>query len=434
MSYGYLIPANGFTVEGWFARAAVPGAGTYPHLFSQYTQAQAGWSTQIGINGRQVCLYCAPLTGALTLGIYLENGTQVAVWVDPSPGGYASDGGWHHFVFRMAGTVNWALWLDNVVLSSGACSSAIDWKPGVLTFGGGYAPHLGNFGLYQWDDRLAMFAATNKILSDSRISEHYTAGAGGTVYYGDNEVQRLNRICDWTDTPVMCRDTDVAVASLQGIKVIGTNALDALLDTAAAASGYIFADGQSWLQYHNKRHRYNAFNLFTFSETTASGVEVGVEFVTDDEKIYNDIRGTRPFGGSYRMVDTVSIEEFGRRTYEFTLGITSAEELRNSVGWLLSRYGSEHLRISGVSLRAESSALIEQAVTGRVEIGDHIVIDDLPDWAPVQTMELSVEGMSLDASFVEGSWVMSFNLTPADFDQVFQIGVSALGGNDKVAL
>lgn len=435
MSYGYLIPANGFSVEVWFARAAVPAAAEYPHLFAQYTQVQAGWSTTVGLNGRQMAVYCAPSTGALVVDIRNEAGAVVATWTDSSPSGYESDGVWHHLAFRMqANKVSWSLWLDNEAKASGSCSSAINWKPGVLSIGGGYAPHLGNYGTYQWADRLAMFAAVNKPLSDNRVSEHYAAGAGGTVYYGDDEVERLTRIYDWTDTPIMCRDSDSALATLQGIEVAGTNALDALLDTAAAASGYVFADGQSWIQYHNKRHRYNRFSLFTFSETTASGVEAGIEFVTDDEKIYNDIRGIRPYGGSYRLVDTESVDEFGRRTYEFTLPITSAEELRNSVGWLLSRYGMQHLRISGVSLRAETSAYVEHAITGRIEIGDHIVIDDLPEWAPVQTMELAVEGMSLDADFVHGNWVMSFNLTPAEFDQVFQIGVSVLGGKDKVAL
>lgn len=435
MSYGYLIPANGFTAEVWFSRAAVPPAAQYPFLFSQYTQAQAGWSTLSSLNGRQFAVYCSPSSGALVLDIHKESGTQVAVWTDPSPAGYEADGTWHHLVFRMQDNkTSWSLWLDNVAYASGSCSQAIDWKPGILCVGGGYAPHLGFYGQYQWADRLAMFAAVNKPLSDSRVSEHYTAGNGGTVYYGDDEVERLTRIYDWTDTPITCRDSDAALATLQGLEVAGTNALDAVLDTAAAASGYVFADGQSWIQYHNKRHRYNRFSLFTFSELTISGVESGIEFVTDDEKIYNDIRGIRPYGGSYRLVDTQSIDEFGRRTYEFTLPITSAEELRNSVGWLLSRYGTEHLRISGVTLRAETSAFIEHAVTGRIEIGDHIVIDDLPDWAPVQTMELSVEGMSLDADFKNGKWAMSFNLTPAEFDQVFQIGVSVLGGKDKVAL
>jgi hypothetical protein len=90
--------------------------------------------------------------------------------------------------------------------------------------------------------------------------------------------------------------------------------------------------------------------------------------------------------------------------------------------------------VSGVSMRADSSSVIEAAATGRVEVGDRIVIDELPDWAPVSTIELTVEGISLDADFVGKTWKMSLNLTPAEFDDVFEIGTSALGGTDKIAL
>ena len=435
MAHGYLTVANGFTIECWFRRSTAPTSANYELLFGQTTQANPVWNTNNLVNGRQLWFGCYATTGAFYLHTYTEAGVQMTAWIDPSPSGYQNDNEWHHVAVRLGtNKTTWTVFLDGQVLATVTGAAAADWKPGVLSIGGTYAPHLGNFGAYLWTEGLAMVAATNKALSNNRILEHYTAGAGGTVYYGDNEVQRMNRIFDWTDTPVPCRDLDANLSVLQGIAVAGTNALDALLDTAEAASGYVFADGQTWIQYHNKRHRYNRFSVFTFAESLGSAVDAGIDFITDEERIYNDVRGKRPYGGSYRMRDSVSVDEYGRRTYEFTLPITSSEELRNTVGWILSRYGQEHLRVAGVSLSAESSAVLEAATTGRIEIGDRVVIDELPDWAPVSRLEMAVEGMSLEADFVEETWRMSFNLSPAEFDQVFQIGVSRLGGTDRIAL
>lgn len=433
--YGYLTPTGGFTIEVWSKRDAVPPGSTYECIASQFTQAAATWTSSLTTNGRQFFWGFSPTTGAMYVTASKENGTAVMSWTDPSPSGYEDDNAWHHFGIRLAANkTTFTMFVDGVPVATATASAAIDWAPGILTLGAIYAPHLGQWGWHMYRQALAYVTVRNAALTDNRILEHYTAASGGTVYYGDNEVQRLNRIFDWTDTPTICRDLDAPLSSLQGIQVSGTNALDALNQTANDAGGYAFADGQTWIQYHNKRHRYNRFSLFTFAESLGSSVEAGIDMITDDERIWNDVRGKRPYGGSYRMRDEVSISEYGRKTHEFSLAITSSEELRNTVGWLLSRYGTKHLRVSGVTVRAESSDLIEEATTGRIEIGDHIVLDELPDWSPLSRMELAVEGMSLDANFRDRTWAMTFNLTPAEFDRVFQIGVSALGSNDKVAL
>jgi hypothetical protein len=71
-----------------------------------------------------------------------------------------------------------------------------------MSFGGSYTAALGNFGDLLYNGSLAYFAAWDTALSDSRILEHYTAGNGGTVFYGDDEVKRLGRILDYCNVPM----------------------------------------------------------------------------------------------------------------------------------------------------------------------------------------------------------------------------------------
>jgi hypothetical protein len=203
MSFGYLIPTNGFTVEIWFKRDTVPVS--FETLINQRTQATVNWTGAINTVGRQFVLEMSS-AGALLITVNNESataGTTVISYADASPTGYGNDNVWHHVAFRLAADkVSWALFLDGVSYATGTASAAVNWNPGLLTIGGQYAPHVGDFGSFIWSKWLAYAVVYNTPLTDNRIFEHYTAGSGGTVYYGDNEVQRLTRIADWAEVQI----------------------------------------------------------------------------------------------------------------------------------------------------------------------------------------------------------------------------------------
>jgi hypothetical protein len=440
MPYGYVNPAAGpgFTIELWFKTDAVNAA--FRTFWNSRTQAAVTWNLGASITGvgRQMTVGIAQTTNALQFTLADETNliaNTVAAWTDPSPAGYASDNVWHHFAFRLgANRVAWTVFLDGAVLASGNASAPVDWKPSRQTFGAEYAPHVGDFGSNLWNKWLSYCAMYEKPLSDNRIFEHYTAGAGGTVYYGDDEVVRLHRIADWADVPDQAREFQEALINLQGIQVSGTNALQGFQDTATAAGGLVYADGQSRLVYQNRRHSYNRWNMATFAESTDSAPEVGLTFTVDDSNIYNDVRGDRPFGSQVRLVDDDSRAAFGRKTYLFTIPVTTHEELLNAVSWISARYRDAVIRVSEIRFRAESSDLIEWAATGGIRIGDHITLSELPaEAAPESTMEFIVEKVGVGADMNNKIWVLSLELSPYEFQKVYQVGVSSTGAADKIA-
>jgi hypothetical protein len=435
MSFGYVTPTGGFTIEVWFKRDTL--STNFNCLVNQRTQAAVQWTvgSTNGI-GRQLLL---EMNSAGALGFQLVNegatsGTTVVNYLDPSPGGYGNDNQWHHVAVRLStNKLSWYLFLDGALYASGTASAAINWNPGILTFGAQYAPQVGDFGSYIWDKWLAYPVVFNYPLSDNRIFEHYTAGSGGTVYYGDDEVTRLTRIADWAEVPDQSREFEDALINLQGIQVEGTNALTAFQDTATAAGGIIFADGQSRLVYHNRRHRYNRWSVATLAESTDSAPEYGITFTIDDSRIFNDVRGDRPFGSTVRLVDDISKASYGRKTYSFSIPVTTHEELQNAVSWVASNYQDAVVRVSDVSFRAESSDLIEWIGTGGVNVGDHIILDEMPtDAAPEVTMNFTVEKISLSVDIKARVWVVKLQLSPYYLNEVFQVGLSNLGNRYKI--
>ncbi len=425
-------------MEVWFKRSVAPTS--FETLVNQRTQAAVRWNSSVsGFStygfGRQFVMEISN-TGALSVTVVDEtttSGTNVIVWTDPSPSGYSNDNTWHHFVFRLsANRLAWAVFLDGAAYASGVASAAVDWNPGILTIGAQYAPNVGDFGSWMWTQWLAYPAAFNYPLSNNRIFEHYTAGAGGTVYYGDDEVTRLHRIASWAEVPDQSREFEDALVTLQGIQVADTNALEAFQDTAAYAGGLVFADGQSRLVYHNRRHSYNRWSVVTLAESLDSAPEVGVVFTVDDTNVYNDVRGDRPFGSQVRLVDNVSKAAYGRKTFPFSISVTTQEELENAVSWLATRYREAVLRVSNISLRAESSDLIEWVGTGGVNIGDHITIDELPAEAPEVLMEFVVEKISVNVDIKAREYIVNLELSPFELNEIYEVGVSNLGSRWKI--
>lgn len=437
MSYGYLIPTGGFTVEVWFKRDTLPTA--FEALINQRTQAAVKWNPAGGAYGigRQFVLEMTT-AGALSATLVNEtttSGTNVILYTDPSPGGYANDNQWHHIAFRLGtNRIAWALFLDGALYASGNASSAVNWNPGILTFGAQYAPNVGDFGSWHWFKWLAYPAVFQKPLSNNRILEHYTAGSGGTVYYGDDEVTRLHRISNWAEVPEQSREFESALINLQGLQVADTNALTALQDTSFASSGLIYADGQSRLVYHNRRHSYNRWNVLTLAESTTSAPEVGVTFTIDTSSIYNDVRGDRPYGSQVRLVDEVSKYAYGRKTYDISIPVTTQEELENAVSWVASKYREAVVRVSNISFRAESSDVIEWMGTGGISRGDHITLSELPpEAAPEVSMEFIVEKISVNANIKNRTYEVNLELSPFELSQVYQVGVSTLGSRWRIA-
>lgn len=437
MAYGYVTPDGGWTIEYWSWREAT--SANWSMVFFQFTQASsATWDIGLNSYGRQIGIGYEPTTSALHIQLTNKDGTDILTWTDPSPSGYPDDDTWHHFAFVMSASDKRTVkvYLDGDLYATQVASVAFDIDPGIMTIAGGaWAAQLGQYGQwYPYDQRLAYFAIKDQELSAARIEDHYTSGSGGTVYYGDNEQVRLNRIYEWVGVPEWARSFEAPLTTLQGIKVAETNALEAVQTAADSALGQVFADGQSVLRYYNRKHRYNRWTALTVSETTGSAPEIGMRFSTSSSKIYNDIRGNRPFGSLVRMQNEESQSAHGQKVYTFTLATTDHLLLQNAVAWILSTYGDSMLRVTGVEFRVESSYLAREIAYGRVDIGDVLVIDELPDPAPEIRMEYMIEGIGVDIDFMDRQWVVSLHLSPHSVNQVFQIGVTPLTTGARLAL
>lgn len=436
--YGYVTPVGGFTLEVWSQRTAIAsgvGGNAHAAFFAQRTQAPVTWAD--GERGRTLWW---GITASSPFGLWLivdnEGGTQVVNWSDASPTGYQNDDQWHHYALTLdAATMKvFKVYLDGELYTTQTASADLGWLPGIMTVAGSLAPGTGIMGANAYDQRMAYAAVFDKELSANKIMEHYTAGSGGTVFYGDTENARLDRLMDWSDVSPAFRQWEDNDTILQGIQLNDTNALDQSQNTAADAGGYLFADGQAIMRKHNRRHRYNRWAEMTLGEARDSTApEVGMKFQTYEKYIYNDIRGTRPFGTRVRLENFESEDANGRKVFSIEIAVTEHEELVNAVLWIMSRYGTDSVRITGVRFQAHNSLLLKELAYARVEIGDVLVLDSLPDPAPQNSMDFVIEALDIDADFLGKTWTVEVGLSPHSLNKVFQVcGPGGLGDGSFV--
>lgn len=442
MPFGYLTIDGGWTIEAWFNRDTLPGVGGQAVLLGQHTQGSkvTNPDDSQSVQGRQFTLG-VDSSGAWSFVVSDDGEPDRIDYTSATGIAYFSDSKWHHVavVLKAANKRDWALYVDGVLVGSGTASAVPSWKPGRLAIGAMYAPQRGNFGARLWDKKVAYVAAIDKEISQERIIEHYNAGAGKSVYYGDDEVTRISRVLDWANVPESHRLLDDPVTTLQGIAVTNSNALEKAQEAGEAARGLVFADGTGHIRYQSRRRRYNRHQSYRLAESLGSAPEVGIQFATNKQYIYNDIRGSRTATGTtdtasvIRMQNEVSIDTYGRKVYTFTVPLTDPEELKSMVAWLLARYGEDQVRISNVKFRIESSSELRRLME-TVEVGDLIVLDELTDPAPAATMEFLVEQITCNVNFLERKWEVGLALSPHSFNRSFQIGVSQIGGADPLGM
>lgn len=429
---GYLTMGGGWAVEAWFwASAPPPITSTKGHYIWSQDQQQLG-ELDVGARKRQGVIAIFGTTGYLHVRLDNTNSSGVTssaiAWTHEQN---VCDSNWHHVAVTMAtDRKTMRVFLDGEKLTTQKASSVINWVGGGVSCFGGQRQNKPSTSYGFFDGRMAYCAFKNAFVPDSRIQEHYAAGAGNRVFHGDDEVERIERILDWAEVPSHARALDPALVELQGFEAQGANALAAIRDQAKDAGGYVFADGQATTRYHNRRRRYNRFPVVILSEAQGMPVEANLLFEADYAWIFNDIRGKRSYGPSFRMENQQSRNEFGRRIYKIELNVVGNQELRNAMFWFLTKYKDQHIRVPRCSLVVVGAddPLLPYATCGYLDIGDKLVIDDLPENSPESTMEFFVEGISVEADANSEHWETTFALSPGDQDYVWQLDSSEWWG------
>ncbi len=270
---------------------------------------------------------------------------------------------------------------------------------------GPYESAVGQVALY---DRI--------VLTPEKVLEHYLAGA--LAWFGDPGYRRINRVLDWAGWPAEWRYIDEADAgALLGCDWDDrTKVLSILQDAEEADGGLLFINGAGSIVYQGRLYRTHATPVATFEVDTESAPGAPLTWSTNDSRLVNIVNARRdtPGGIETTVIDHPSVAEYGEAPMDLPLKVASDKEVIDRARQMIQRYRNPDVRVSALTLTPMTQLQWDLALG--LEIGDLIVLDNLPSHAPDDNLAYFVESVS-DSTKIDGEGqpqsTFTFDLTPA---------------------
>jgi hypothetical protein len=322
----------------------------------------------------------------------------------------------HHAAYTVSlsgGTATGRLYLDGVQVDTGTYTSGGLGICSILRIGGRKNSNL-------FAGTISHVAAHSAVLSAARILEHYNAGANGLT--GERTDVRLGRLADYIGIPAADRNFDVGDGTMGAQATSGKQPVEAFREVEAVEDGQLFVSGDGDLTFHKRSRRYNVTPAVTL---TSSQIFDDLIFPGEDFGLTNDMTVTRPGGSPARFVDQASIDEFGLyRDSEEVPAATDAATI-SAASWRVGNYGTPRTRVPNVTVELawlEQIAPSQVALLLTTDISTKLRLSSLPAQAPASSVDVFVEGGT--ETFDGLTWRISFNTSPGDFQQVWQLGVA----------
>lgn len=317
-----------------------------------------------------------------------------------------ADGAWHHLVYSSASDVQTAR-VDGLPYNL-ACNPKNDLR----------LLHVGSYkGTALWSgsvSHVAIYADTGDgpILYD--LSTHYTAGTTG--YEGETADDRINRLASYArvNSVTIIGSLHDPVAS-QG--PAGTAVMARMREVESTESARLFAERDYYgLAYQSRDLRYNpdpGDEVFTISYADLE--TAGVELADDDQKLCNQVEGSRPGGAVQTVSDPASIDEYGLYEQQLNLIKTSDNSVLDAASWIVARYADPDPELREVPVDAATMPVFLDVLDA--DISSYFTVYDLPEQSSASEIRCTVEGYTETIS--ENRHLIQFRTSASSRDSVW---------------
>jgi hypothetical protein len=229
--------------------------------------------------------------------------------------------------------------------------------------------------------------------------------------------------------PVGDREIQAGIVDVQAVTLKDVSALEHLQAVAEAEDGLLFIGKAGQVVFYDRVRQYlPPYNTpaVVFGDGEEELPFSNVELSCDDTLIYNEVRVTREGGTEQVAQDTVTQQEYFRRTLSRSglLVTTDVSALGLAYTWL-GRYKDPYVRASKLLFEAPLPDDLWPALLKR-ELGDRIAVTFQPPGGGARVeREVLVQGISHKVT--DESWVIELCTTPADAMAIWILGTSQLG-------
>lgn len=347
-------------------------------------------------------------------GVFLEPSGIIRLGLTGTGGPVIVDELVHHIVIEtVISTQVRTLWVDGVVADTDVAT--VGSGPLLIEFGG---PSSAPVSAEVLNEGVLAFAAYYDSAVGSVIADRPTSGQPPES--SDARITRILALGEATGTTDLEPGilTNVPAQNLTGAKV-----WSAIQDVATAEGGAVFMDGSGALVLQNRTHRTLAAAGDPVVTLAATDIDTDVVISADKQYLQNKVDGSR-LGGSTlpAVVNQDSIDLYDQYPESLnSLLVTTDTEVLDRINWQVGAYSTPMPRMSSVTidlLTLDDDAKVEALLA--LELGDRILITDLPPQSPISQGDLIVEGIREDQSVTE--WKLTLNTVSASLFRAWVLG------------
>lgn len=258
------------------------------------------------------------------------------------------------------------------------------------------------------------------LTSNVIVAQWYSAfkGSDGT---GDTSTSRMTKLAGFAGLGSVT-STGSSPQPLGQQEITG-NPLDAIQLVEATEDGLFFINGAGTATFRLRNDRLNRSPDATITADMLDPDSVVLR--GDNFGLTNDVSASRTDGAVVRVINQASINAHGRATGEIRAVPSTDTALRVLAAWRVNVDGVQRNRITGIKVSLLNFTSIIPSLLA-LDLWRKLRITGLPGQAPSSSLDLIVEGWEEVISLNE--WSLTFNTSPGERVDVWQIGVSGAIG------
>ncbi|GAA1790259.1 hypothetical protein GCM10009795_039950 [Nocardioides hankookensis] len=399
---------NSLVIECWFSRFGVPAP--------QSDRLVRVWDPTLTTLLAEMFVFN---TGGL-LGFGVPGGSLFSAAA-------VTDGALHHAALCRTATGGFRAYLDGALVGSSAPGATPPGVVGLVEVGGSSVS-----GTQTAQATIASVAIYNDSQGatnfDAPAARHAASGIG--AFAGETTDARVARLAGYAGLAAGNLALEAGVETVPAQTTSGTSVLDALRAVSRAEGGAMFVGGDGKLVLQNRAHRVIAAT--GTPDVTLAGDAGEVEWedlliTGDDQYLVNVAEGSRIGGATQRVTNPASIVTDGEYPAENLAGllVMTDDDVVDRLRWVVAVYGDPGERMAQVTVDLLTAPVTLQEAVLALEVGDHIVVADLPALSPLADAELVIEGIRYVVSQTE--FKVTFNTAPAQLFRAWVLGDATYG-------
>jgi len=217
------------------------------------------------------------------------------------------------------------------------------------------------------------------------------------------------------------RDIETGVSTMQALSGITDNTLSLLQTIERSENGLLFMSKSGKLTFKNRHTTYPSVVSKTFSDDGSDIAYTKVDYINDDNEIYNIINLTREGGSTQTQEDAGSQIKYLIRTLTRSGLLNDNDaEVNDAALFLLGKYKDALLRFDNLEVNVNDLSTSNQNLILESEVGDIVNIELTPPGGGSPSQIVSRE--ILDA--------INYSITP----DTFKVGYKLSSANQQAFL